>query len=139
MPRTLARRISVDARSLRVRGRVGVSVSDLPHAVLTPVDLRHTENVLPRLAVDRGLRSLVPRGVRHVTDHVRGDDLVLVRGAVRERVAETPEQVANSFLSDCRTGRAEYRHGLSHRPDRQPRARVAVVQRGLGLPQAVLR
>src|SRR5918995_4956778 len=71
-----------------------VSVGDLPLAILTSVDLRHTQNVAPRLAVDRHLRPLVPGGECHLTDHVRSDDLVHVRGAVREGVGEVVEQVA---------------------------------------------
>ena len=44
--------LSLAAYFLRLRGRVGVSVGDLPVAILTSVDLRHAENVTPRLAVD---------------------------------------------------------------------------------------
>ena len=86
--------LSLAAGFLRLRDRVGVSVGDLPVAILTSVDLRHTENVAPRLAVDRRLRPLLPGGECHVTDHICSDDLVHVRGAVREAVGEGVEQVA---------------------------------------------
>ena len=89
-----ARALSLAADFLRVRSRVGVSVGDLPVAILTSVDLRHTENVPPRLTVDRRLRPLVRGGESHVTDHVRSDELVHVQGAVREGVGEVEEQVA---------------------------------------------
>src|SRR5215218_8875289 len=88
------RALSLAAGFLRLRDRVGVSVGDLPLAILTSVDLRHTQNVAPRLAVDRHLRPLVPGGECHLTDHVRSDDLVHVRGAVREGVGEVVKQVA---------------------------------------------
>src|SRR5918999_2517861 len=94
---------------IRVRSRVGMSMGDLPLAVLSPVDLRHTENVPPRLAVDRRLRALSPDGESYVTDHVRGDDLVRVRGAVREGVGEVVEQVAYRLLTDFRTPRGRVR------------------------------
>ena len=71
-----------------------MSMGDLPLAVLSPVDLRHTENVLARLAVNRCLRPLVPSGESYVTDHIRSVDLLHVRNAVRERVGEVVEQVA---------------------------------------------
>jgi hypothetical protein len=97
-----APRLSLATCFVRVRSRVGVSMGDLPLAVLSPVDLRHTENVPPRLAVDGRLRPLVPAGESYVTDHVRSDDLVHVRGAVLEGVGEVVEQVAYGLLTDCR-------------------------------------
>src|SRR5918994_4687542 len=132
------RSVLPDAERVRVRSRVGVTVGNLPLAILTPVDLRRTENVLPGLAADRRLRSLVTGGERHLSDHIHSYDLVLVGGAVRECVAEAPEQVANLLETDRRASRAEHGHGLPRGPDRQPRSRVAVVQRDLGIPQPTL-
>ena len=105
----------------------------MPHAVLTPVDLRDPQHVVTKLAVDVGRRVLAVDGVGEVAaDSVRHQrDPALLD--VGERLLEAPEDVARLVgIRGVHPG-TEERDRFAGRPGLEPWSGISVVQRHLGV------
>ena len=78
---------------------VRMAMGDPPLALLATVDLGCPQAVGARLALDRGRGVLEARGVGQITDHVVGEQLELIRGAVREAPPEGGEELVEFVLA----------------------------------------
>ena len=80
-----------------------MTMRDPPLTLLAAVDLRGSQGVRARLAVDGGRGVLQAGGVGDVADHVVREQFEFVRRALREALAEGGEELAEFVAMTSRS------------------------------------
>src|SRR3954453_23330350 len=109
-----------------------MSVNHLPGAVITAIDLRHSQNVVALLGVDAGRGDFTVDCVCQVATHVRRDEVDVAGSGLREGLCQPQEDLANADGILRGEPRAEERYRCSLGPSLKPRLRITVVERDLG-------